>query len=81
MSSNLSPRAFKNMKITDEAEIQISAVRKLIQKLEKIQQNEFDSLSEELGLTESESNFLFDFVFNSGDDSFRGYLVKLGQSF
>lgn len=71
----------KFMKITDETETQILAVKKLVQKLEKIQQNEFDSLSKELGLTESEDNFLFDFVFNSGDDSFRGYLAKLGQSF
>lgn len=59
----------------------ISAAKKLIKKLEKIQEKEFNELVADLNLNEKMADWMFDYLYNCEEDvSFDGYLSKYGVS-
>ena len=70
----------ENNSITKEHEDLIYRNRAFIQELGRVQDLYYETLTTELGLSDKSEEFLFDYIYNSGEEtSFEEYLAKFGE--
>ena len=70
----------ENNSITKEHENLISKYRWSIQELGRVQDLYYETLTTGLGLSDKAEEFLFDYIYNSGEEtSFEEYLAKFGE--